>query len=102
MYFRMASFSDCNLTKPISHGSCFANTTTYQSKAECLCDAGYTLHGEHFTECLSDGSWSDANITCIIKGNIYVIPHCSALFTLYNLILNKIFPSNMVNLHHCQ
>ncbi|XP_052243416.1 uncharacterized protein LOC127853188 isoform X4 [Dreissena polymorpha] len=58
---------DCNLTKPISHGSCFANTTTYQSKAECLCDAGYTLHGENFTECLSDGSWSDANITCIIK-----------------------------------
>ena len=39
-------------------------TTTFGSRVEFICDAGFTREGNQFRECLVDGSWSGNAPTC--------------------------------------
>ncbi|XP_052238572.1 integumentary mucin C.1-like [Dreissena polymorpha] len=58
---------NCKDTPTVANGSCFSNTSTYQSVAVCLCDVGCTSSWGNYTECLASGTWADVKITCTIN-----------------------------------
>lgn len=47
----------------------FPTGTTYGETAEYNCDAGYDINGFATRTCQADGTWSNNEPTCIIKGN---------------------------------
>ena len=50
-----------------------AGTTTYGATATQTCYIGFDLTGVANITCGADGNWSSPAVTCIIKGNLYIV-----------------------------
>ena len=62
---------DCGtLGPPANGGVTFPSGTEYGGSADFTCDPGYDLNGVPSRTCQDGGSWSDADPTCDIKGEI--------------------------------
>ena len=57
-----------NLSSPENGNiSCnFTGVPQYEDQCSLSCDPGYELTGSSTSQCLSNGSWSGANVTCDI------------------------------------
>ena len=72
--------SDCGKPSTPTDGSVAFNSTSYQSEAIYSCDNGYTLVGEATRKCLINGTWSNTDPVCQIKG-------------INGIVINEVFSS---------
>ena len=67
---------DCGLPTSLGNGTIEltdAGTTTYGAFATQSCNFGFDLDGVVNINCGADGNWSDPDVMCIIKGNLYLL-----------------------------
>ena len=61
--------SDCGTlyTIPHGHANFTGGHTTYNHSVPIICNHGYVLHGDNFSTCLANGSWSEGT-SCVSEG----------------------------------
>ena len=55
----------CEEPDPLHHGNITVASHVFGSIANLSCADGYELDGNDTIECLSDGTWSTTNATCV-------------------------------------
>lgn len=67
---------DCGALMPPSNGIVSApNGTTYSNQVEYICETGYTVVGNGFRTCQSNGQWSGSEPSCFVTG-IFSLLNC--------------------------
>ena len=61
---------DCgNLASPL-FGTINIQLTTFGARVKYICNVGYNLFGSTTRQCLSNGTWSNADPTCQSKNKV--------------------------------
>ena len=71
IYYFIFSIAECGpLTNPTHGEVAFSDGTTLDHAASYACYTGYDLSHSYARYCLSDGSWSYIEPTCVKRGKV--------------------------------